>query len=72
MPRRAVPCRVASTPGNGLIDDQCDLRTSTATLGGGGACGIAPLSGGLAALGMALLGLARRRRSTADAGGGSV
>jgi hypothetical protein len=57
---------------NGLVDDLCDLRTATATLGGGGACGIAPLSGGIAALGMALLAVARRRRPTAEADRGSV
>jgi len=46
---------------NGLIDDGCDLRTATATLGGGGICGVAPVTGGLVALGMALMAVARRR-----------
>lgn len=53
---------------NGLIDDQCDIRAATATLGGGGVCGIGPLSGSVAALSLSLFAVARRRRSAVHDG----
>ncbi|HCH63732.1 MAG: hypothetical protein CL927_12805 [Deltaproteobacteria bacterium] len=52
---------------NGFIDDMCDIPTATATLGGGGMCGLAPATGGVAALSLTLVALARRRRTSDDA-----
>jgi hypothetical protein len=46
---------------NGLIDDLCTFSTATATLGGGGLCGVGPVSGGVATLLLSLVALARRR-----------
>jgi len=52
---------------NGLIDDGCDLPSATATIGGGGLCGVAPVTGGCATLMMALIAVARRRSSDGGA-----
>lgn len=50
---------------NGLVDDGCDLPTATATLGGGGLCGVGPVTGGISALLLSLVAVARRRTTLA-------